>query len=72
MKKNGFISKQLQKMLAPVIDRCLHVCYDLVEKLISKEFSSYDDYTNLIDKIDSYSKFEVYILDQLKGDGIDG
>lgn len=65
MKKNGFISKQVQKLMAPVIYDCLHICYDLVEQFTKKDFISYDDYTNLCNQVDTYEKFELYILDQL-------
>ena len=54
MKRNGFISKQLQKMLAPTIDECLHICYDIIEQFSKKEFMSYDDYTNLCNKVAKY------------------
>ena len=66
MKKNGFISKQLQKMIAPIIDRFLYLTYNLVEQLIGKEFMNYDDYNNLCQKVYSYEKYEKYILDKLK------
>ena len=66
MKKNGFISKQLQKILAPAIDDCLHICYDLIEQFTKKEFISYDDYTNLCKKVEKYEDFEKLVLDELK------
>lgn len=66
MKKNGFLSKQLSKMLYPAINECLGVAYDLIEILIKKDFDNYDDYVNLVNQIDDYEKFQKYVLKKLQ------
>lgn len=66
MKKNGFLSKQLSKMLYPAINECLGVAYDLIEILIKHEFENYDEYVDLVAQIDDFEKFQKYILKKLQ------
>lgn len=65
MKKNGFISKQVQKLIAPVVQNLLIITHGILVDLASCE--SYDDAQQLLDKIITYDDYEKYVLDKLKG-----
>lgn len=70
MKKNGFISKQLQKMLAPVINACLHITHSIL--LESLDVESWDDLINSRHKVEKYEDYEKLVLEKLKEVDING
>lgn len=69
MKKNGFISKQLQKMIAPIIYEFMQTTHEICLDLINTE--SYDDLLKLFDEVRNYDDYEKLVLKKLKEKGYD-
>lgn len=67
--KNGFISKQLQKMLCPILYQYMKVTHEICLDLINTE--SYDDLLKLFDKVRNYDDYEKVVRDKLKEKGFD-
>ena len=53
MKKNGFISKQVQKLIAPVVQNLLIITHGIIVDLASCE--SYDDAQKKLDQVINFS-----------------
>lgn len=70
MKKNGFISKQVQKLIAPVVQNLLYITHGILVDLASAE--SYDDSQKKLDQVINYDDYEKLVLDKLKGVDING